>query len=450
MKPVVWPVVFGHGAVGLCTLLGIVVAGFSRGAVVGGVAFAAVASGCISLLVYYHSRSASSELLRQALARFDSRPSDSATSRELAVELSNRAEQVREAASKMEAERERLAAILSSMTEGVIAIDRNENVVLANDASLATMDRVPDQPLGRPLRELVRSVQIHDYVRAVLRGESQEPIECELSRSNRIVTVKADAIGKGEPSGAVLTIHDISKLRRLERIRREFVANVSHELKTPLTVIQACADTLTDGAIEDPEPARRFLNRIDEQCGRLAELINDMLDLARIEAGTEIVEREDVDLERVLRECMAQMEDIAVSNQLSMTVELFGPPLTIQSDLTSIRALVGNLADNAIKYTQPGGSVALELDRDGDNAVIRVRDTGIGIDREHINRIFQRFYRVDSARSRDSGGSGLGLAIVKHLTQQLGGSIKVESDLGTGTTFTVVLPMSIAEPTLIE
>ncbi|MFK7820975.1 MAG: sensor histidine kinase, partial [Planctomycetaceae bacterium] len=409
------------------------------------VGLAGAASGGVSLLVLYRSRSETSNLLRQALARFDSRPSESASPRELVVELSNCAEQVRESANAMQADRERLSAILSSMTEGVIAIDRSENIVLANDASLATMDKVPEQPLGRPLRELVRNVQIHEYVRAVLKGQSSSPIECELARSNRIVTVKADAIGDQEPTGAVLTIHDISELRRLERIRREFVANVSHELKTPLTVIQACADTLADGAIEEPEPAKRFLNRIDEQCGRLAELINDMLDLARIEAGTEIVERKDVDVERVLRECVQQREHIAVNKQLAMTVKLLDSPVTIQSDLTAIRTLVGNLADNAIKYTPQGGSVSLELDCQDDDVIIRVRDTGIGIEREHINRIFQRFYRVDSARSRDSGGSGLGLAIVKHLVQQLGGSIEVESEPGAGTTFSVALPQRISK-----
>jgi two-component system phosphate regulon sensor histidine kinase PhoR len=257
--------------------------------------------------------------------------------------------------------------------------------------------------------------------------------------------VKADVIGPNAPKGAVLTIHDISELRRLERIRREFVANVSHELKTPLTVIQACADTLAEGALDDPVAAQKFLGRIDEQSSRLAELINDMLDLGRIEASNEVLELEPVDPEQIIRECASQREGIAAANQISLTIELSTEQFFVDTDATSLRTLVGNLTDNAIKYTPAGGSVTLELDRTADEAIIRVRDTGIGIEREHINRIFQRFYRVDSARSRASGGSGLGLAICKHLAQQLNGEIDVESVPGTGSTFTLRLPLAGAE-----
>lgn len=404
-----------------------------------------LAGAALSLAFLSRSRRSTSEGLSRLLTQFgdvDSYGSNQRTPESQLTELTKRADEIRATATRMEADRERLATILSSMTEGVIAIDRDERIVLANEASYAAMDGDAEKPIGRPLRELVRSVQIHDYVRAVLSGESPEPIECEFARSQRIVTVKADLIGDEKPKGAVLTIFDITDLRRLERIRREFVANASHELKTPLTVIQACSDTLLNGAMEDPVAAKKFLTRIDEQCGRLGELINDMLDLGRIEASQESLEIQTVDLAEVLRECVQQRESIAHANQLSLRVEMPGPSLTIESDPTSIRTLVSNLADNAIKYTAAGGSVTLELEAHDDAAVIRVRDTGIGIDREHINRIFQRFYRVDSARSRASGGSGLGLAIVKHLTQQLGGTIAVESEPAVGSTFIVTLPLS--------
>ncbi len=404
----------------------------------------AIAGTAVTAGLLWQSRRHSASRIRNLLNRFGhAHESDFPSNpEELTAELGERVDQMQAATARMDSERERLAAILSSMTEGVIAIDQDERILLANEASYAAMDSDPETAVGRPLRELVRNVQIHDYVRAILTGEFQEPIECEVTRTNRIVTVKADVIGPDAPKGAVLTIHDISELRRLERIRREFVANVSHELKTPLTVIQACADTLAEGALEDPVAAQKFLGRIDEQSSRLAELINDMLDLGRIEASTEVLEMEPVDLEQIVRECVSQRERIAAANQIGLTVELSTEPFSLDTDATSIRTLVGNLTDNAIKYTPAGGSVTLELDRTADAAIIRVKDTGIGIEREHIKRIFQRFYRVDSARSRASGGSGLGLAICKHLAQQLKGEIDVESKPGTGSTFTVRLPLA--------
>jgi two-component system phosphate regulon sensor histidine kinase PhoR len=407
----------------------------------------AIAGTLASVGLIWQSRKRAAGRLQQLLSRFGPEHGSifPSSPEQLALELSDRIDQVLTETARMESERERLAAILSSMTEGVIAIDREERILLANEASYAAMDSDPETPVGRPLRELVRNVQIHDYVRTILNGESQEPIECEVTRTNRIVTVKADVIGPNAPKGAVLTIHDISELRRLERIRREFVANVSHELKTPLTVIQACADTLAEGALDDPVAAQKFLGRIDEQSSRLAELINDMLDLGRIEASNEVLELEPVDPEQIIRECASQREGIAAANQISLTIELSTEQFFVDTDATSLRTLVGNLTDNAIKYTPAGGSVTLELDRTADEAIIRVRDTGIGIEREHINRIFQRFYRVDSARSRASGGSGLGLAICKHLAQQLNGEIDVESVPGTGSTFTLRLPLAGAE-----
>ncbi len=446
MKPgSIWPPLLIHTAIAIAL---IVVASVTSaaGPPVVWIVLVATAGALASMVLVWQSRSRTAERIQLLLARFEPQAAREMLERspeELAMELGNQAEQVLEDSARMDAERERLATILSSMTEGVIAIDRDERILLANEASYAAMDGDPDDPVGRPLRELVRSVQIHDYVRAVLKGEILEPIECELARTNRIVTVKADVIGADLPKGAVLTSHDISELRRLERIRREFVANVSHELKTPLTVIQACADTLSEGAIEDPEAAEKFLRRIDEQSIRLAELINDMLDLGRIEASTDVLEVESVDLGQVLRECVYQREGIASSKQISLTLEMSPPPFSIHADATSVRTLIGNLADNAIKYTPSGGSVTLELDRNqsANEAILRVRDTGIGIAREHIKRIFQRFYRVDSARSRASGGSGLGLAIVKHLAQQLDGTIEVESTPDVGSTFTVRLPV---------
>ncbi len=335
-------------------------------------------------------------------------------------------------------DRDRLATVLSSMWEGVVAVDVHERVLLANRASADLLQVKPQDAVGRPIREVIRASEIHEFVGAVLRGEAPEPIECLLPPSGRITRVGARVMGDG--AGAVIAFHDISDLRRLERIRQEFVANVSHELKTPLTAIQACADTLSEGALGDPAAAERFLSRIHEQCARLGELIGDMLSLARIESGDVLLEIAPVDLGSLLQECVRQRNARAVAAGLELHVELRAD-VTLPADATALRTLVGNLVDNSLKYTPSGGEIHVRLERTAAHAIVSVQDTGIGIDRQHINRIFQRFYRVDSARSRASGGSGLGLAIVKHLTEQLGGTIEVSSEPQSGSTFRVSLPL---------
>jgi signal transduction histidine kinase len=234
----------------------------------------------------------------------------------------------------------------------------------------------------------------------------------------------------------------LAELGRLENLRREFVSNVSHELKTPLTSIQAYTETLLDGAIDDAEHNRQFLMRIAEQADRLHALILDLLRLARIESGGTAFELTTVRLDDVLPACRDSHAAVASSRGVTLTIRRPGSPVRVCADADGLRTIFDNLIDNAIKYTPAGGSVTVAWRIEGEYAAIEIADTGIGIPEEHVSRIFERFYRVDKARSRELGGTGLGLSIVKHLVQVFAGTVHVESHPGRGSTFTVQLPLA--------
>jgi two-component system, OmpR family, phosphate regulon sensor histidine kinase PhoR len=249
----------------------------------------------------------------------------------------------------------------------------------------------------------------------------------------------------GAPSpGVVLVLHDVTELRRLESLRREFVQNVSHELKTPLSSIAAYADTLLEGALDDPDCNRQFVQRIAEQADRLHLLILDLLALARMEADQHAFDVEPTDVSRIVTASLDAHAGVAQAKRIAL--ESFGTdePVFGFADDEGLRTIMDNLLDNAVNYTPDGGRIAVRWQRQGERVQIVVEDTGVGIAREHQARIFQRFYRIDKARSRELGGTGLGLAIVKHLCQVFGGSISVHSTLGQGSTFTVELRAAAA------
>jgi two-component system phosphate regulon sensor histidine kinase PhoR len=266
-------------------------------------------------------------------------------------------------------------------------------------------------------------------------------------KSLRTFDVLATPLRGDPPPGVVLVLRDTSELKRLEQMRQQFIANVSHELKTPLSSIKAYTETLLGGARHDPVHCEKFLQRIDEQAARLHELIMDMLSLARIESSQSPLEQTTVPMAPVVRRCLADYETQAaargvrlVSNADECEVANF----SIRGDEEALRQILSNLIDNAIKYTPAGGTVTLGCRRDGPMAVIEVVDTGVGIAPEHHSRLFERFYRVDKARSRELGGTGLGLSIVKHLAQAQGGTVAVASEVGSGSRFTVRLPVAVA------
>ncbi len=334
----------------------------------------------------------------------------------------------------------RLEAVLSSMVEGVMAIDGEQQILLANRAAVELLDLRPQSTVGRPLWEAVRQPQLLALVNEVLAGKPSERVEIEVARTQCTLAVTA-ARFTGEPcSGAVLVMHDVSELRRLENLRREFVQNVSHELKTPLSSIAAYADTLLEGGLEDESCNRQFVGRIAEQADRLHTLILDLLALARMESDEQSYDVIPIDVVRIVRASIDGHQAVAAAKQIQLLGDGSSEPLMGMADNEGLRTVIDNLLDNAINYTPPRGRVKVRWRHDDRAIVLEVEDTGVGIAKEHQARIFERFFRIDRARSREMGGTGLGLAIVKHLCQMFGGSVKVSSHLGQGSTFTVQLP----------
>jgi len=338
---------------------------------------------------------------------------------------------------------QRQHAVLGGMVEGVLAVDRRQQVLFANAAAGKALSFEPDEIEGKPLLEVVRSHELREIVLQVLR--SGELCQGDLAWQAEILrTLKVHATPlPGSPCpGVVMVLHDVTELKRLESLRQQFVANVSHELKTPLSSIKAYTETLLNGAFEDTENASRFLQRIDDQADRLHELILDMLSLARIESGAAVLELADIPLQRVVATCLADYEARAEAVQIELHNEVGSNSVAVRADEESLLQILSNLVDNAIKYTSSGGVVAVRCRQESAEAVIEVTDTGIGIAPAHHERLFERFYRVDKARSRELGGTGLGLAIVKHLCQAMGGSVSVASRLGQGSTFEVRIPLA--------
>ncbi len=335
---------------------------------------------------------------------------------------------------------QRLQTVLGSMTEGVVAVTRDRTVLFANSASRQMLEFPRGEPIGRPLLELTRTRAIVEAANeAVTLGIDIER-ELEIQGSpRRFLSLRAAPL-PGEPCpGVVLVLRDVTELRRLENLRREFVANVGHELKTPLAAVKAYAETLRMGAINDPEHNVAFVVRIEEQAERLHQLILDILQIARIETGKEVFDIVDVPLDDVFEEAGAMFADTAAAKKIILQIEPPSPEVLVRGDDEGVRTILSNLIDNAIKYTPEEGKVTVRCEANGDLATVVVEDTGIGIAEEDLARIFERFYRVDKARSREVGGTGLGLSIVKHLTQSFGGQVSVQSVPGKGTAFRVRL-----------
>ena len=337
-------------------------------------------------------------------------------------------------------------AVLGSMIEGVLAVDARERVVSLNRAAadLLGVDPDPDGWTGRGVQEVVRNPDLRKFaIEAILLGEPVEDDIVLRAARDRVLRVRGTPLREASGTGgAVVVLEDITDIRHLENVRRDFVANVSHELKTPVASIQGFVETLLEGRAEDPADRRRFLEIVARQAGRLGAIIDDLLALSRIEESEEAgdLPTEPVAvaglLAAVVAECRPRAEARSIGLEVVCPAELVAkvnPPLLEQ-------ALI-NLVDNAIKYSDPGKPVHLSATGDGDGTEIVVRDEGAGIAAEHLPRLFERFYRVDKGRSRKLGGTGLGLAIVKHIVQAHGGTVAVESTPGVGSTFRVRLPV---------
>ena len=325
------------------------------------------------------------------------------------------------------------AALVESMVEGVIASDERGRTVTANPAARRLLgydltDELPD------LQELFRVKAAREVVEAALQGRSVQDRELEID--DRAILMNARPLPSG---GAVLVIHDLSELRRLEAVRRDFVANVSHELKTPLTSISGYAETLLTDT-PDRETTQRFLGTILDNARRMQRLVDDLLDLARIEAGRWQPEREPVGVAEVARQVWSELADRARS--LRFDVDIGSGADIVVADLDALRQVLTNLLDNSLRYTPAEGCITCRSRCENGGISVSVSDTGAGIAHEHLARIFERFYRADPSRSREEGGTGLGLAIVKHLVEAHGGKVYAESERGVGTTVTCWFPQT--------
>jgi two-component system phosphate regulon sensor histidine kinase PhoR len=367
---------------------------------------------------------------------------------QLARSFNNMSERLAGQFAMLDEDRQQLRAVLSSMVEGVVALDSEQRVLFANQRAGQLLGFPTPAAVGRHLGELVRQRALQELVQRALSDRDFHRQELGWHGPGpRSLAVQVGRLPGTPPRGIVLVFHDTSDLRRLERLRQEFVANVSHELKTPLSVITACVETLIDGAVEDEENRGRFLQRIAEQAGRLHNLILDLLSLARIESETEAFVMQAVSLEKAAAACLERHRTLADGKNQVLEAHPppaseMGqvPPIEAWADDEAVRQVLDNLVDNALKYTPAGGTVRVRWGRDSDQVFLQVEDSGIGIPEGELPRIFERFYRVDKARSRELGGTGLGLSIVKHLAQAMQGSVSARSKVGEGSTFTVRLP----------
>jgi len=344
----------------------------------------------------------------------------------------------------LEHDREQLRAILSGMVEGVIAIDGRQRVVFANERAGRLLEFDPVKAVNEQLSDVTRLAAFHAVVERGLAATEPHREEFDVpGQVPRHLAVYVSRFpGHGTP-GAVVVVHDTTELRLAERMRQDFVANASHELKTPLAVIKSNVEALLDGAAEDPEARIAFLDQVASEADRLANLIKDMLALSRVESGSMVLEPHPVALGRAITDCVERHHSRADAKTLTMVEK---PPSDVPGEVTAwadpdaLRQVMDNLVDNAIKYTPNGGRITVRWGASNDTVSFEVEDTGVGIPEADVNRVFERFYRVDKARGREAGSTGLGLSIVKHLVQAMRGQVRVNSKVGKGTTFRVTLP----------
>jgi two-component system phosphate regulon sensor histidine kinase PhoR len=334
----------------------------------------------------------------------------------------------------------RREAILAGMNEGVLAVDHELRVIFCNQAFLRAIDFRGSRFEGRFLLELVRDPGLQDLLRGVLRtGEAQKDRFRISAATARTFEVQATPVAMASGNGALAILHDITDLERLEQVRKDFVANVSHELRTPLAGIIGYADTLLDGALEDQKNNRNFVEIIRTNAVRLSDIAADLLTLSELETAGDGSEADVISVRGVLDSALATVEGEARARDVKLVREEIENVFVRGIRLRLEQALL-NLLANAIKFNRPGGEVRVGATESDGKISISIADTGVGIPSQDMPRIFERFYRVDKARSRQVGGTGLGLSIVKHVVERMNGQIQVESQLGRGSTFTLRLP----------
>ena len=335
-------------------------------------------------------------------------------------------------------------AVLASMAEGVLVADAKGNVVIMNP-SLRKTFMVEHPPEGKSSLEMIRNVKIQEMIEKALKGDQKffsEEIALTVPEERLLKINGASIILDQHAIGAVLVFHDITELRRLEKVRQDFVANVSHELRTPISSIKGYSETLLDGALQNSKDAKEFVEIIYKDSERLAKLVDDLLDLSKIESGKMRMVFLPVDIKNVIERSMAIIAPQAKSKSIMISLSIEKDLAQVMADENRLSQVLLNLLDNAVKYTPENGKIDIQVSHEERFIRVDVCDTGIGIPEKDLPRIFERFYRVDKARSRELGGTGLGLSIVKHIVQTHGGDVSVESDLGKGSTFSFTLPQA--------
>jgi len=366
----------------------------------------------------------------------------------LAAVFNSMAEQLQVRIDAMARDRNEVLAILSSMVEGVIAVDPQERIVQINEVAARLLEASVAESIGRPIWEVTRSRTIAGAVSRAMHDGTQVTDEMSLFRAAGDLHIELHASPlrdrESAPAGVVVVFHDVTRLRELESLRRDFVTNVSHEFKTPVTAIRALVETLLEDSAIEPQTRQQFLEKIKNQCGRLTALVEDLLALSRAESLEGGSEQTVVDLREPALEALRMLAPAAEAKGLSIEQQLPALAVPILGDWEGLREIAGNLLDNAVKYTPAGGRIRLRITASDEAANLEIEDTGIGIPPQDLGQVFERFYRVDKARSRQLGGTGLGLSIVKHLAQAMGGQVSVESTLGKGSLFRVAFPVAAA------
>ena len=361
---------------------------------------------------------------------------------DLADNLNAMSYQLSEQIKEAQEEKAKLMNMLADIVDGVVVTDAAGKIELLNPKAEKIFAVSAESALGRTIIEITQSYQLQDLIASALRGENlQSELKLSFPR-RRTLKIKTSPLrgADDEIFGTITTLDDISKVRRLQKARRDFTANVSHELRTPVSSIKALVESLIAGAIDEPEKARQFLENIHKETERLTFLINDILDLARLESPEAQAKREEINLADLAMRAVERVQSTASRKSIEIKVDDFEGRAIVEGDYDQLMLVVCNLLDNAVRHTGDRGKIGLKLFEEKKRVKLSVSDNGMGIPSKDIPRIFERFYVVDRARSRESGGTGLGLSIVKHVVENHGGEVKVKSVLGKGSEFIVSLP----------
>ena len=448
-----WQVALPYGALslvvaGLVLLLSSVMQDrsqglFQAGVVAIGVAAAAISGGIAFLLVRRTAASISSlassvdRLAQGDLGREQIRALAAESTEELAPAFIRMSEAIRGTVRDLSGERNKLTAVLNTMADGIVVVEDDGRVSLMNQAAELLLDVRTTETQGAPLSEIARDHELLELVSSTLQANEMRQAHLELLRQRRLVSAIAIPLG-GDGEGVLLSLHDLTAFRQLETTRREFVSNVSHELRSPLASIRSMVETLSRGAIDDRQTAVDFVARIEQDVRRMETLVSELLELSRLESGHVALDVRPLSLRPIASDTATAFRDRSLGGGVEVSVEIPDDLPLVSAESEKIRQVLTNLMDNALKFTPPGGRITMSALPDRRNVITRVSNTGDGIAPEHLPHIFERFYKVD--RSRRDHGTGLGLAIVKHIVLAHGGEVDVESSLGEGATFTFTLP----------